>query len=166
MAEHGAVENDHYRRSLAIVGDEPSHSCATCGRAFPEVQFYVRRRETSHGDKRFWQSSCKDCTRTRRRITQNSTNAVGLTRSRQYYLKRRYGITPEQWDAIWEAQGRRCGSCKSPATDGKYWHVDHNHRTGKVRGILCHGCNTGLGNFRDDPARLQAAIHYLEANDG
>lgn len=40
-------------------------------------------------------------------------------------------------------------------------HIDHDHRTGKVRGILCQACNLGLGKFRDDPALIKSAIRYL-----
>ena len=151
----------HYSRALGVVGEAPTHPCHTCGRSHPEVEFYVRKRETKDGAKRYWQSSCKDCTSANRRAKQNSVNEAGLTRSRQYYLKRRYGLTLEAWQEMWSSQGERCALCDSDTTDGKYWHVDHCHKSGSVRGILCHGCNTGLGNFRDNIDRLTAAIDYL-----
>lgn len=80
---------------------------------------------------------------------------------------RKYGLTPEQWQLMFKEQGECCASCKSgePSGRGKTFHVDHCHKTKKVRGILCHHCNLMLGNAKDDIARLEAAITYLkEAN--
>jgi hypothetical protein len=77
---------------------------------------------------------------------------------RNVILLRKYGITQKKWDAIFEKQGKVCAICGSSS---KTWHTDHCHTTGKVRGILCFGCNVGLGNFRDDVTRLDAAIKYL-----
>lgn len=153
------MANGQARRCLAIVGSEPSHPCSGCGRSFPEVEFFVRRR--GKDAKRYWQSACKECSRRRSRAATNSKTEAGLTRSRQYYLKKRYGMTLDDWQTLWAAQSERCGLCGAAETDGKYWHVDHDHTSGVVRGILCHGCNTGLGNFRDDPSRLELAINYL-----
>lgn len=107
---------------------------------------------------------CRPCLNSRRRANYSPS------RQRGYSLWKRYGITSEQFDAILEAQGG-CAACGSPTTDGKYWHVDHDHTCcdtqarscGKcIRGILCHGCNTALGNVGDDPNRLRALIAYLE----
>ncbi|WP_352852983.1 endonuclease VII domain-containing protein [Mesorhizobium sp. M0139] len=80
-------------------------------------------------------------------------------------LKRVYGITPEQWDALFEGQGHRCAVCGSTeprTTRGRGWQTDHCHATGKVRGILCFRCNIGLGKFEDDTDRLASAIAYLK----
>ncbi|HJX42925.1 MAG TPA: endonuclease VII domain-containing protein, partial [Geodermatophilus sp.] len=78
--------------------------------------------------------------------------------SRTYHLKRRYGITAEEADAMLAAQGGLCAICRgAPAA-----HVDHDHQTGRVRQLLCFGCNGGLGQFRDDPAALRAAAGYVE----
>ncbi len=78
--------------------------------------------------------------------------------ARKYHLKRRYGLTREDFDSLLATQGFLCPIClKRPAV-----HVDHDHRTGKVRGILCEMCNGGLGQFRDSPKTIEAAIEYLE----
>lgn len=78
--------------------------------------------------------------------------------------KRKYGLLPGERDAMLAAQGDSCAICGAddPGTR-QGWNTDHDHGTGVVRGILCHGCNVGLGGFRDDPERLVAAIEYLEA---
>ena len=79
-------------------------------------------------------------------------------------LRKTYGLTVEQYMAMAEAQGHVCKICGKPETD-KYGalHVDHDHQTSTVRGLLCGQCNTALGKFRDDPALLRAAIAYLDA---
>jgi hypothetical protein len=79
-------------------------------------------------------------------------------------IRRNYGITPEQWDALFELQGRKCAICgseNSGATNVRF-HTDHCHKTKVVRGILCQPCNTGLGKFKDSPELLMKAIAYLQ----
>lgn len=74
-------------------------------------------------------------------------------------------MTRAQLDALIAAQGGACAICREPLAPyfgkGTRTHVDHNHATGAVRGVLCHLCNQGLGKFRDDPARLERAAVYL-----
>lgn len=71
------------------------------------------------------------------------------------------------YDELFRAQGGRCKICgdpPSPVRNGApRLHLDHDHRTGRVRGLLCGSCNNGLGNFRDDPERLRRAIAWLGA---
>lgn len=75
---------------------------------------------------------------------------------------RKYGITPEQRDALFQAQGRKCAMCGTPTPTGtRGWHIDHCHKTKKVRGILCHKCNLMLGFACDSTERLEAGIAYL-----
>jgi hypothetical protein len=66
--------------------------------------------------------------------------------------------------ALLIAQGGGCGICGSPEprTRRGAWHVDHDHVTGVIRGILCHYCNVGIGQFGDDADRLRKAVQYLE----
>jgi len=96
-----------------------------------------------------------------------SEQARGKTPRRQRshrarILRVKYGITREQYDLLCESQGGRCAVCTTTTPGGRgAWAVDHDHRTGKVRGLLCTKCNTGIGLFDDDPVRLRAAIKYL-----
>jgi len=81
-------------------------------------------------------------------------------------LMRHYGISLEEFKALKEAQGGVCAICKGPpkgrGAKNKDFTVDHDHDTGKVRGLLCGHCNRGIGMFLDDPQRLRAAAAYLE----
>ncbi len=75
---------------------------------------------------------------------------------------RRYGITGAKYLAMREAQSGLCAVCRGPfSSNGKHIHVDHDHATGKVRGILCRDCNLALGNAKDSIERLEALIAYL-----
>lgn len=91
-----------------------------------------------------------------------STDRVSIRR--RNHLKRKYGMTEEDWDEMFDSQGKRCACCGIPRAT--MWVVDHCHDTGKVRGILCHHCNSGLGQFGDDIARLQLAVKYLREHSG
>jgi len=82
------------------------------------------------------------------------------------YKLARYGLTREDYDRILEAQGARCAICGVlGAETGRALAVDHNYRTGRVRGLLCVPCNCGIGQLRDDPERARRATEYL-AQDG
>lgn len=80
---------------------------------------------------------------------------------------RRYGVTPAQLSRMLDEQEHACAICRVPfhLTPGKgQYHIDHDHDTDAVRGLLCWGCNVGLGSYQDNPARLRAAASYLEKN--
>ena len=81
--------------------------------------------------------------------------------SRKYILKR-YGLTVEQYEALNEKQESKCAICLVP---DKRLHVDHDHKTGKVRSLLCGTCNRALGLFKDNPSILRAAASYLELHN-
>lgn len=77
-------------------------------------------------------------------------------------LKYRYGLTPEQLETLRVEQNGLCAICKNrQASD-----VDHNHRTQKVRGLLCGDCNRGVGLFHEDSKRLRAAADYIDTHNG
>ena len=87
----------------------------------------------------------------------------GRRRRRSENLKKLYGITLEQWEALFADQDNKCATCGATENRGhKNWHTDHCHRTGQIRGILCGACNHVLGRVNDDPAILRALAVYLE----
>ena len=80
-------------------------------------------------------------------------------RYQNYRLKKRYGITIKNyWDLVAKQNGV-CLICNK--SDGHKLHIDHDHKTGKVRGLLCGSCNRGLGMFKEDIKHLKSAIKYL-----
>ncbi len=84
-------------------------------------------------------------------------------------LRTKYGITLERYNDLLAAQGGGCAICSGdPGGRWNTFHVDHDHKTGVVRGLLCDACNKGLGLFRDNPRLLVWAARYLtpEADKG
>ncbi len=122
--------------------------CPDCGEVKPLAKFPSTRANVSGRH-----SYCKPCHNPRGRATLEK-----LGGSRTYHLKRRYGITARDADALLANQGGLCAICKvSPAV-----HVDHDHETGAVRALLCFNCNGGLGQFKDNPEVLHAAAYYVQ----
>lgn len=104
-------------------------------------------------------SYCKQCWSDR----SNTWNKENRDRVRDRTLRSKFGITLEQYNTMLTAQGGVCAICRTLNKDRKNLAVDHDHRTGKVRSLLCGNCNRGLGNFQDCPAILQRAMDYLNA---
>jgi len=82
---------------------------------------------------------------------------------RDLQLQRNYGINSTGYSQTLEDQDNHCSICgKTPEENGKRLAVDHNHNTGKVRGLLCSSCNTAVGLFDDSPDNCIRAAAYLE----
>ena len=87
----------------------------------------------------------------------------------KYYLKKKFKITPDEVDAMWTFQKGYCANkgCETRLEKGKSGAcIDHDHKTGLVRGILCRTCNLALGHAKDDVHVLSGLIDYLEENYG
>lgn len=103
----------------------------------------------------------------RRRLQQRASYRKNMTHDKRkaYILMKQYGITLQQYDELWESQGGKCALCETPDNPGRWGetslHVDHDHDSDEVRGLLCFNCNAGLGQFKDDVNLLQKAINYL-----
>jgi DNA repair exonuclease SbcCD ATPase subunit len=108
-----------------------------------------------------FKSRCKKCQVVMRDKTKHNK---GVLKSR---LKILYNLSVDDFNNLMIQQGNCCKICgKHRDTQAKRLHVDHDHITGKVRGLLCSACNQALGLFKDDIAVLKSAIKYLnEAND-
>ena len=78
-------------------------------------------------------------------------------------LKSKYGITREQYDALLASQGGKCAACGNNVVGNKskMMCVDHDHKTGRVRGLLCRSCNLAAGSLKDDPERAILLAEYL-----
>lgn len=92
--------------------------------------------------------------------------ALKLYKQQTYKLKRfdKYGITKNEFLSNLEKQKECCAICSKPFDNHVRVYIDHCHTTGKVRGLICFHCNTGLGHFKDNSTLLQKAIDYLNDN--
>ena len=88
----------------------------------------------------------------------------GKLRQQAGHLKRKFGMTIEQYEVMLAAQGGGCFICGRAPREDISLHVDHDHSTGRVRGILCFCCNNALADFQDDPALLRKAASYVSSN--
>jgi hypothetical protein len=79
---------------------------------------------------------------------------------RKSHLKRKFGLTPEDYDRMLADQHGGCAVCGDPPAKTAL-HVDHHHETGVVRGLLCFRCNAAIGNLRDDPLIIASALAYV-----
>jgi len=122
--------------------------CAAC-ECFKDISEFPRNRSSADGLATY----CKPCHNAKGKETYR--RLYGSTR--EYHLRRRYGLTVADVDAMIEAQGGTCAVCP-----GSPQHVDHDHETGEIRGILCFNCNQALGNARDDVNVLRGLARYLE----
>lgn len=77
---------------------------------------------------------------------------------------KRYGLFPGEKERLLELQGGVCKMCSTDFPGKGGWHTDHCHSSGKVRGILCHNCNRGIGYLKDDPKLVAKAVEYLETS--
>lgn len=136
--------------------------CGTCAKLLPLDKFY-RRADKSRGHR----STCKVCCAKNDRAwrDKNPERITDLIKFR--HIKRKYGLTQEQYKALIESTGRKCPLCEKPyegLNGGRSPAVDHCHKTGKFRHVICKRCNLGLGHFDDNPELLKAAALYLEAS--
>ena len=83
----------------------------------------------------------------------------------KWWLLKNYGITPKQRQEMIVNQGGKCAICGEELDMGRNTQIDHDHDTGKIRGILCVYCNMGLGGFRDNKEYLAKATRYLERSE-
>lgn len=135
--------------------------CGRCGELKPHTEF-GKDKNLSGGLS--WQ--CKDCRR-KQDAEIRAKREPGW--GRDYWLKRKYGLSLDEYEALLAGQGGGCAICG--AQDARYHnskrmksalHVDHDHATGTVRGILCNPCNVSLGHFKDDADLLRRAAAYLD----
>ena len=130
-------------------------TCRGCGVGKPLVDFH-RSRTRARGEGR--QNLCKACCVVKNKAYWESLPGGQLA----YKLKSKYGMTLEEFDEMLAAQDGVCAVCGDPPRGGKRLHVDHDHSTGAVRGLLHGSCNRALGLLGDSAAAAFGAGRYLE----
>lgn len=136
--------------------------CGGCKQFFPFDEFgWCPNKSTG---KIYRSSRCKSC---KASACRDWNKQHGKTKLLNGNLVKRFGITLENFTAMLVQQGGVCAICGQPPlnTNRRNWrlNVDHCHKTGAVRALLCSNCNNGLGCFHDDAALLRKAISYLES---
>lgn len=149
--------------------------CHVCNLKKPETEF-VRRRN-SRGEF-YYTTKCKECnsaiakkwrSENPERVKELHKTWAENNRERfneinhARYIKKAYGMTVKERDALLASQNSACAICQTPLEGrGHLTHTDHDHNTGLIRGILCTNCNRGLGHFQDSASLLRKAAEYLE----
>lgn len=148
-------------------------TCQNCG-PLPVEQFSTTVKQLKTGRfKTYYRRVCRDCEREyfadnyqsnkeARRKSHKDWRLRNPERLRGYFLKSEYGITSEEYVALYETQDGVCAICSLPERKLPTLAVDHDHVTGKIRGLLCSSCNLGIGHFKDDVGLLRNASNYLE----
>lgn len=113
--------------------------------------------------KRNWAKKTYDADPVTAKANQNAYRATRPGAHLNGHLRRKYGITLEEYESMVEAQNGKCLICHFPPLEGDRLVVDHDHKTKKIRGLLCRNCNLVLGHASDNTKILLAAIAYLEA---
>lgn len=110
-----------------------------------------------------YMSECKNCRNKRTdKYRANQDKEYKVKRNRRKRLREKYDMSPDDYNKMYILQEGKCKICKDPY-DKLY--IDHCHTTGLIRGLLCGGCNTGLGMFKDNSNYLSSAIEYLKLSN-
>jgi len=142
--------------------DELTLNCTKCGEIKPESEF---SRESKNTRRNFRRTDCKSCvyTRQKKRAAEPGVREHRTKTRRVWSRLNKYGFTPGLYEQRLEEQGNACAICKTKEPGGRgQFHADHDHKTGRPRGVLCHSCNVSLGGFKDNLEALAAAIEYLK----
>ena len=148
---------DQFHRASAMR-DGHRNECIACTRALRRANYQANRERYIEAAQR-WQA--RNPERTAAYQAEYRSRPERKRAMRDLYYRRTYGITVDEVDAMLEAQGGGCAICGVRPERLGSLHLDHDHATGHLRGILCVDCNHGLGKLRDDPELLAAAIEYL-----
>lgn len=148
--EKAKVYNKRYRETHG-------EQIAACQRRYrqehrEELDTYQKRYNAEHAEER------------RAYLARYRDDPVNSKRRADYHRLRTHGVTREWYDAKLSEQGGVCAICGADTPRAKrrvHFYVDHDHRTGEPRGLLCCQCNYGLGHFGDDPEVLRRAATYL-----
>lgn len=150
--------------------------CTKCGEFYPASTEYFHKQKRGYFELTSWCKSCfHDYASTYRKANKEKVNSMNKLwrdthprNKKKHMLKYLYGMTIEDYEHLLYSQDGVCAICGKPETElhndggSKSLTVDHNHKTGKVRGLLCGRCNRVLGLLNDDYELLKSCLDYLE----
>lgn len=161
--------------STPPTGTSPSNQSKICSKCGMEksLDLFQRAPGTLDGRKASCASCCSAAARAFRRNPKNQAKLQAWRevsrllhdpdRDRERKWLKRYGISREDYELFLQKQGGGCAICSRKPPEGRHLHVDHNHKTGKVRGLLCFSCNSALGKFGDEAEGFKKVVAYLES---
>lgn len=165
------VRLERKRQSFSLIDRSSLKTCKICKKEKPLFEFNAH-----FGKEDYHRSMCKECqkkwsheyyktiaVKERKRRKIHRTENPDQYRNSHY--KRNFGITLKEYRRMLKSQSGKCAICgngKIETPGGRRLSVDHDHKTGKVRALLCGNCNAGLGIFMDNSKLLHKAISYLE----
>lgn len=129
--------------------------CSNCKKELSLSSFYKdKHRKDGHYPR------CKQC----QSIYTKEWRRNNFSKSRNHYVKYKYGITVDQYNKMLEEQYDCCAICSTlfPGGQKESFFIDHDHKTGQIRGLLCRECNLMIGHAKDDTDILRQAVRYLE----
>ena len=142
MSEHGTISRYMNNRCR----------CEACREAYHAFCVATRDRRNENARAGYYRNHAA-------RRKNSNANAKPRRDNRSRWFKCAYGMTEDDVGALFDSQGRKCAICE--VTESRIWHLDHDHATGHIRGVLCIRCNCGIGYLRDDPELLRKAAAYL-----
>jgi hypothetical protein len=138
-----------------------SARCKACRAAYQREYRRRNPEKVREGEKRrYW------ATQDAHKVSARRTYRRYPERWRYYDLRKKFGLTEDQFIGMYLAQDGKCDICGDTLDDKKKngINVDHDHGTGQVRGLLCQGCNLGIGGLKDDPSIAMKAVQCLNRN--
>lgn len=136
--------------STQVKGDRVAYS--------PE--HYQANKESYATKSLTWRLNNPEKAKANRRRHYLENKEKSLTYSTEYNLKKKYNLTVDEYTTLLKAQKGVCAICGEECT--RRLAVDHNHTTGKVRGLLCNNCNRGIGHLQDNSNLLKKAAEYID----
>ena len=133
-----------------ISAADRTGDCAACG---PRVPLKYRAHQGR------WACKASESVRSPEAMSRRRARSYEATRVKA--LRDKYGMTPEQYEELIRLQGNVCGICLKACSTGRRLVVDHDHETGRVRGLLCNSCNRAIGLLGDTADDLKRAYQYL-----
>ena len=136
-------------RQYDFWGNLTDKECGKCGAVRP-IKLFCKSKASADG-LAGWCTACVVL----------GNKRISHERQRGLHLKRKYDMSPQDWEDLFNKQGRCCAACGLKEPGAVNWQTDHIHGTKIVRGIICRGCNNAIGHLKDSPERAEQLAAYL-----